>query len=165
MGGGEGGLAPTAPPHATALFSDTYLALVEEKHTGDKNVRLPIIGKESNKELFRILKEPTETKAEESFPSVEEDMIETLREQKKRDNKIEENDATFSRDNEDETEEMEEQMVSVIQPKVTPKKNRKKKAKNKKGVEICFQREEQGISVVHKYTSLVSRAKLLLVYL
>ena len=156
---------PMAPPHAPALFSDTYPVLVEEKHTGDKNVRLPILGREENKELFGILKEPTETKGEEIFPSVEEDMIETLRKQQNRDNKIEENDATCSRDNEDETEEMEEQMVSVIQPKVTSKKNRKKKNKNKKGAEIGFQREEQGISVVHKYTSLVSRAKVLHVYL
>ena len=87
-----------APPHAPALFSDTYPVLVEEKHTGDKNVRLPILGREENKELFGILKEPTETKGEEIFPSVEEDMIETLRKQQNRDNKIEENDATcFSR--------------------------------------------------------------------
>ena len=112
-----------------------------------------------------IPKEPTETKAEESFPSVEEDMIETLREQQNSDNKIEENDATCSRDNKDEREEREQQMISVIQPKVTRKKNGKKKTKSKKGAEINFQREEQGNSVVHKYTSLVSRAKILHVHL
>lgn len=98
-----------------------------------------LLGNGSNKELLGILKEPTETKAEESFPSVEEDMIETLREQQNGDNKIEENDATCSRDNKDEMEEREQQMVSVNQPKVT----RKKKAKSKKGAEIAFQREEQ----------------------
>lgn len=112
-----------------------------------------------------IPKEPTETKAEESFPSVEEDMIETLREQQNSDNKIEENDATCSRDNKDEREEREQQMISVIQPKVTRKKNGKKKTKSKKSAEINFRREEQGNSVVHKYTSLVSRVKILHVHL
>ncbi|XP_074623468.1 tRNA endonuclease ANKZF1-like [Acropora palmata] len=102
-----------------------------------------LLGNKSNKELLGILKEPTETKAEESFPSVEEDMIETLREQQNSDNKIEENDAICSRDNKDKMEEREQQMVSVIQPKVTRKKNGKKKAKSKKGAEIGFQRKEQ----------------------
>ena len=92
-------------------------------------------------------------------------MIETLREQQNGDNKIEENDATCSLDNKDEMEEREQQMVSVNQPKVTRKKNGKKKAKSKKGAEIGFQREEQGNSVVHKYTSLVSRAKIFHVHL
>ena len=89
-------------------------------------------------------------------------MIETLREQQNSDNKIEENDATCSRDNK---KEREQQIVPLIQPKVTRKKNGKKKAKSKKGAEIGVQREEQGNSVVHKYTSLVSRAKILLVHL